>query len=140
MKQVTARPKSECRVGRKTPETSIVAREQQHSLSKDSTAFSPAGSQTVPDAAQTEREGRGLALLVDILKHKRISRRLALATVARRVRVPVSGVERMDAYDLRSVGLPDLLAIATALGSKLAVEIVPRVTCSIRCTPVPGVC
>jgi hypothetical protein len=76
--------------------------------------------------AEAERQpDAGLRLLVDILKRKRERTRVALTTLAKRAGVAVETIERFEAYDLRSVGLPDLLSIATALGSKLSVQLGP---------------
>jgi len=91
--------------------------EAQASLAGDSVQTRQAN----PRRSQT----KGLTLIVDLLKHKRMRHRLSLATVARRAGVPVNVIEKMEAYDLRTVGLSDLLAIATALGRKLTVELAP---------------
>jgi transcriptional regulator with XRE-family HTH domain len=67
----------------------------------------------------------GLALLVDIFKRKRRRRRMSVASLANRAQVPVRTIQRLESYRLNSVGLQDLLAIGTALGSKLTVELAP---------------
>lgn len=75
--------------------------------------------------SHNEQLDAGLAFLVDILKHKRRRRRMSLTSLAKRARVSVRIIQKLEAYDLNSVGLQDLLAIGTALGSKLTVGLAP---------------
>jgi hypothetical protein len=75
--------------------------------------------------SEAEQLDAGLALLVDILKRKRKRRRIKLATLARRAGVPVKIIRKLEAYQLNSVGLWDLLSIGTALGSRLTVDLAP---------------
>jgi hypothetical protein len=63
--------------------------------------------------------------LVKIFKRKRRRRRMSLASLAKRARVRVKIIQKLEAYDLNSVGLWDLLSIGTALGSKLTVGLAP---------------
>lgn len=67
----------------------------------------------------------GLVLLVDIFKRKRRRRRMSVASLAKRARVPVRTIQKLESYRLNSVGIQDLLAIGVALGSKLSVELAP---------------
>lgn len=67
----------------------------------------------------------GLALLVHMLKQRRKRLRVSLASLARRARVPVRIIQKLEAHQLNLVGLQDLLAIGTALGSRLTVELAP---------------
>jgi transcriptional regulator with XRE-family HTH domain len=67
----------------------------------------------------------GLALLVRILTRRRKRKRMTLAGLARRAHVSVEKIQKFEAYQVNSIGLMDLLAIGTALGSKLTVELAP---------------
>jgi hypothetical protein len=67
----------------------------------------------------------GLALLVDILKRKRTRKKMSMASLARRARVPVETVMKLEAYEVNAIGLWDLISIGTALGSKLSVTLAP---------------
>jgi hypothetical protein len=80
---------------------------------------------TWSDKSDSEPLDAGLALLVDILKQWRKRRRMSLASLSKRARVPVRIIQKLEAYQLNLVGLQDLLAIGTALGSRLTVELAP---------------
>lgn len=67
----------------------------------------------------------GLALLVDLLKRKRKRLKMSVTRLAKRAHVSAVAIQKLEAYHLNSVGLQDLLAIGTALGSKLTVGLAP---------------
>lgn len=75
--------------------------------------------------SRSEKLDAGLALLVDILKRKRQRQRMTLASLAKRAQVPLRILRKFEAYKLNCVGIQDLLAIGTALGSKLTIELAP---------------
>lgn len=74
-------------------------------------------------AAEPKGSYSGLALLVRILTRRRKRMRMTLASLARRAHVSVETIQKFEAYQVNSIGLIDLLAIGTALGSKLTVEL-----------------
>lgn len=77
------------------------------------------------DKSRGDELDSGLVLLVDIFKRKRRRRKISLFSLAKRARVPVGVIKQLESYRLNSVGLQDLLAIGTALGSKLTVALTP---------------
>jgi transcriptional regulator with XRE-family HTH domain len=72
-----------------------------------------------------ETSDSGLRLLADILRHKRKKRRWSAGHLARLAGVPGQAVIKLERYQVNSVGLEDLIAIATTLKSKLSVTIGP---------------
>jgi len=66
-----------------------------------------------------------MKLVVDALKRKRQAKRITLAGLARRAHVSIDTIKHLEAYEINSIGLVELLSIGAALGIKLTVHVAP---------------
>lgn len=63
-----------------------------------------------------------LALLFEVLKSKRMQRKLSQSRLAKLAGVPAKTIERLEACDAHSIRLRDLLSVAKVLDTRLTVQ------------------
>lgn len=96
-----------------------------HPAPADSYTPIPEGTPASARNRAGETGDSGLRLLADILRHKRKKRRWSARHLARLAGVPGQAVIKLERYRVNSLGLEDLIAIATTLKSRLSVTIGP---------------